>query len=150
MGKEKKYASIGALLGAVIGFGVGLLLFALVDMYSIGILVFILWIIIGGVLSDEKMTRKGKIVLGITIFLMVFMGVGGVVEAYDVIIIVPFTVLGGIGGHSVSESLGRKADKRAYAELARRKQEREQVEQKKAEIIAKIDEELGEQNGNVS
>ena len=96
------------------------------------------------------MTRKGKIVLGITIFLMVFMGVGGVGEAYDVITIVPFTILGGIGGHSVGESLGRKADKRAYAELARRKQEREQVEQKKAEIIAKIDEELGEQNGNVS
>ena len=77
------------------------------------------------------------------------MFLGGVCEAYDVIIIVPFTVLGGIGGHSVSESLGRKADKRAYAELARRKQEREQVEQKKAEIIAKIDEELGEQGGNI-
>ena len=58
--------------------------------------------------------------------------------------IVIFPAIGGLIGYRLGKSIGRKMDEAAYAELERKRQEKEQLEREKAEMIAIIDEALEE------
>ena len=160
MGKEKKYASIRALLGAGTVCGIGLVpawwMTNLMEragddsLFLFSGMALCLLPSLAMISVHEEM--DAAYILGPLLGLCLFCGfLWGDIRVFRVLFYDLFWApIGCIPGWFLGQSIGRKADERAHAELARRKQEREQVEQKKAEIIAKIDEELGEQNGNVS